>query len=58
MYMADGFLHRIQKFKQDGEFISKFGSKGAANEKFWSPNGLALSQSQLLFVCDTNNNKI
>jgi len=56
--MADGFLHRIQKFKQDGEFISKFGSKGAANEKFWSPNGLALSQSQLLFVCDTNNNKI
>ena len=58
LYVADCNLHCIQKFKLSGEFISQFGSEGTANSQFQSPYGLALSQSELLFMCDSDNNRI
>ena len=58
LYASDCTLHCIQKFKLSGEFISQFGSQGTANSNFWSPYGLVVSQSELLFVCDHDNHKI
>ena len=51
LYVADSELNCIQKFMMGGQFVSQFGSKG-------KPYGLVLSQSELLFVCDSNNHRI
>ena len=51
LYVADRDLNCIQKFMMSGQFVSQFGSKG-------KPCGLVLSQSELLFVCDSNNHRV
>jgi len=58
LYVADRILNCIQKFKLNGKFIFQFGSKGTAKSHFQCPYGLAFSQSELLFVCDSNNHRI
>ena len=58
LYVADCRLHLIQKFMISGQFVSQFGSKGTCKGHFNVPIGLVLSQSELLFVCDSNNNRI
>ena len=58
VYVADNYLHCIQKFTLNGQFVSQFGSEGTAEGQFKDPHGLAFSQSKLLFVCDCNNHRI
>ena len=58
LYVADRWLHCIQKFTMSGQFVSQFGSKGTAEGQFNGPSGLVLSQSELLFVCDSDNHRI
>jgi len=54
LYVADCFLHCIQKFKLSGEFISQFGS----GDSILSPFSLVVSRSEQLFVCDSNKHRI
>ena len=58
LYVADHQLNCIQKVTMSGQFISQFGSKGTAESQFNCPHGLALSRSELLFVCDSDNHRI
>ena len=58
MYVADATLHCIQKFELNGKFISQFGNKGNSNGSMQRPHGLVLTQSELLFVCDSDNHRI
>ena len=58
LYIADYHLHCIQKLTLNGQFVSQFGSKGTAEGQFKAPLGLVLSQSELLFVCDSGNHRI
>lgn len=58
VYVADGDLHCVQKYKLTGQFVSQFGTKGIAAGQFDTPFGLQLSQSELLFVCDSQNHRI
>jgi len=58
LYISDSLLHCIQKFTLNGGFISQFGCKGTANSQFKTPHGVVFSQSELLFVCDKDNNRI
>ena len=48
----------IQKLTLRGQFISQFGSEGTAEGQFKIPTGLLFSQSQLLFVCNSENHRI
>jgi len=57
LYVADGELNCIQKFKLNGKFISQLGSEGTTDGKFQNPHGLMLFQSDL-FVCDFGNHRI
>ena len=50
--------HRLQKFSQDGTFISKFGSYGTGDGQFYSPKDFAIDPSGNIWVADTNNNRI
>ena len=58
LYVADGKLNCIQKFQLDGQFISKLGSVGSGGGQFRTPFGLLLTTSELLFVCDRDNDRI
>ena len=42
----------------NGQFVGQFGSEGTAEGQFKGPCGLVLSQSELLFVCDSGNHRI
>jgi len=57
LYVADSKLHHIQKLTMNGQFICQFGSKGTAGQ-FNFPRGLVFSQSELLFVCDSDNHRV
>ena len=57
-YVADHSLHCIQKVTLNGQFVSQFGSEGTTKGQFDAPCGLVFSQSELLFMCDSNNHRI
>ena len=59
LYVADFILCKLFKFKMAGELIGEIGQKGSGNCQFRKPRGLASScQPRLLFVCDSENNRI
>ncbi|XP_065904042.1 E3 ubiquitin-protein ligase TRIM71-like [Dysidea avara] len=58
VYAQDHLLQTIQKFKMNGELLCRLGSPGKDIGQFRYPNGLLLSQSELLFICDSGNHRI
>ena len=60
LYIVDCTLHCIQKLRMNEQFVSQFaiGSKGTAKNQLKGPYGLVLSQSELLFVCDSGDHRI
>jgi len=58
LYVADCHLNCIQILTLKGEYISQFASKGTTEGQLNYPDGLLLSKSELLFVCDYNNHRI
>ena len=54
IYTADVLNHRIQKFKTDGTFITKWGKEGNGNGEFTRPSGIAVD-SQYVYVVDHSN---
>ena len=58
LFVADSYLHCIQKFTLNGKFVKQFGNEGATEGQFKDPYGLAFSQPELLFVCDSGNQRI
>lgn len=58
VYVADFHLCKIFKFKMTGELVAEIGQEGSGDGQFRRPRGLTLSPSGLLFVCDSENNRI
>ena len=56
--MADYGNNRIQKFDNNGTFITKWGSTGSGNGQFSNLNGVAVDSSGNVYVTDTGNNRI
>jgi DNA-binding beta-propeller fold protein YncE len=56
--VADYGNDRIQKFTNEGKFITKWGSKGTAEGQFQGPSGLSIDANDNLYVTDKNNNRI
>jgi DNA-binding beta-propeller fold protein YncE len=52
--VADTDNHRVQIFSSDGEFISKFGSKGTSDGCLSCPRGLALDSQGDIIVCSNH----
>src|SRR5258708_2364635 len=50
--------HKIQIFTSDGEFISKFGSKGKNPGEFNWPKSVITNSNDQILVTDYNNNRI
>jgi tripartite motif-containing protein 71 len=49
---------RIQKFDNNGTFITKWGSKGDGDGQFNYPAHIAVDRSGNLYIADTNNYRI
>jgi DNA-binding beta-propeller fold protein YncE len=55
VYVVDYRNIRIQKFSDDGQFITKWGAKGDGNGEFAVPHGIAVDSSGNAYVVDMNN---
>ena len=69
VYIADSGFCRIQKFTQDGQFITRWGRQGTGDGEFsvargyWQelpsgPNGIAIDNNGNVYVADTYNHRI
>ena len=50
IYVADTGNSRIQKFTNDGEFLSSWGSHGIEDENFQSPVGIVIYENNVYVV--------
>lgn len=64
VYVSDTWNHRLQKFTNDGQFVTKWGAFGSTGgelgqEKlFYGPRALAIGRDGNLYVMDTGNKRV
>lgn len=58
VYAADVYNHRIEKFNSSGNFVTKWGSRGANNNQFEYPNAVAVDNQGNVYVTDDNNRRV
>jgi tripartite motif-containing protein 71 len=58
VYIIDYFNHRVEKFKDDSTFITKWGSFGTKEGQLNYATGIAVDKDGFVYVTDTNNNRI
>ena len=59
VYVADEGNDRVDEFKENGEYVTKFGSKGTSNGEFEDASGLAVSANGAdLYVTDWGNDRV
>ena len=58
IYITDTNNHRIQKFTNEGLFISAFGSEGEGDGQFIEPEGIDVDSQGNVYVADTGNFRI
>jgi tripartite motif-containing protein 71 len=58
IYVADSGNHRIQKFDSNGNFVTKWGSKGSKDGQFYYPNGIAIDSKEYVYVADRSSHRI
>jgi DNA-binding beta-propeller fold protein YncE len=62
VYVADHYNDRIQVFDSSGNFLTKWGRHDAGPDpdpgKFYYPNGVAVSDSGVIYVADGSNYRI
>jgi len=58
-FVADGYVNsRVVKFNKDGEFLTKWGSKGNGDGEFDLVHDVALDGQGRLYVADRNNRRV
>lgn len=58
IYVADAFNHRIQKFTDQGDFLTIWGSLGSGIDQINYAAGVAVDPEEYLYVSDFFNNRI
>jgi tripartite motif-containing protein 71 len=57
VYVVDGDNSRIQKFTNNGTFLTKWGELGRENGKFISPTGIATDNASNVYVVDIGSSR-
>ena len=50
--------HVVKKFSLQGDYLSKFGSRGRGDGQFINPQGLCFNSKDLLYVVDNSNCRV
>lgn len=58
IYVLDAGNHRVQKFSNDGKFISSFGRKGQGPGEFQMPLSIDCDEKGWLYISDAYNMRI
>ena len=58
IFVSDEGTHRITRFDQDGEFLSKWGIQGHSDGEFNGPTGIAFDPDGNLVVVDSKNHRV
>ena len=56
--VSERYEHVVKKFSLQGDFLSKFGSRGIEDGLFNYPRGLCFNSKGLLYVVDRNNHRV
>ena len=57
VYVCDEYLHRINIYNKDGEYLSHWGAHGSGDGELHGPSGLAI-RDDILFVVDSRNHRV
>ena len=57
VWVVDEGNSRVEEFKENGEYLSQFGSKGSENGKLREPAGIAISDGDV-YVADYANDRV
>ncbi len=58
VFVSDEATHRITRFKQDGEFLGKWGLEGTRSGELKGPAGIAFDNEGNLVVVDSQNHRV
>jgi DNA-binding beta-propeller fold protein YncE len=58
IFVSDEAIHRITRFDQEGEFVSKWGVEGDSDGEFNGPTGIAFDPDGNLVVVDSKNHRV
>ena len=58
VYVTDEDNRRIQKFRQDGLFLTEWGTLGSGDGQFYNPHGIAIDTKKYVYVVDRGNHRI
>lgn len=58
IYVVDTTNFRVQKFTEEGQFVSEFGGQGAVPGRFTRPKGIAIDADNYVYVTDSAFNKV
>ena len=58
LFVSDEANHRITRFKEDGEFVAKWGAEGTGTGEFKGPAGIAFDPDGNLVVVDSQNHRV
>ncbi len=58
LFVSDEATHRISRFKEDGEFVGKWGVAGSGNGELKGPAGVAFDNQGNLVVVDSQNHRV
>ncbi len=58
LFVSDEATHRITRFKEDGEFVAKWGTEGTGTGEFKGPAGIAFDPDGNLVVVDSQNHRV
>ena len=58
LLVCDSFNHRVQVFKLNREFVTKFGASGEEEGKFNMPISTAILSDGRIIVTDIDNHRV
>ena len=58
MYVSDEGNDRLQKFDNNGRFVTKWGSTGSNPGQFDAPTGIAEDSLDNIYVSDSLNDRV
>lgn len=58
VYVADQNNNRIEKFDNNGQFLSEFGTAGSSPGQFLTPTSITIESNNTIYVTDTINGRV